>query len=83
MKKWETPIPKTPRQRDRKRCYSVWTRVVLENRDIGYRHGGKIVWMTDKQLTFARIKYPNNEFEEILERDRLEDYKKYLDQTLE
>jgi hypothetical protein len=45
--------------------------------------GGKVVWMTDAQLTFARIKYPNMEFDEVLERDSLEAYKKYLDQTIE
>jgi hypothetical protein len=45
--------------------------------------GGKVVWLTDTQLTFARIKYPRKKFDEVLERDRLEEYKKYLDQTVE
>jgi len=80
MKKWETPIPTTPKQRDRKRCYTVWTKIGFTK---SFRAGGKVVWLTDKQLTFARIKYPNREFDPVLERDRLEEYKKYLDQTIE
>lgn len=24
MFKWDAPIPKTPKQRKRKRCYTVW-----------------------------------------------------------
>ena len=77
MKPWQAPIPHTPKQRDRKRCYRIYRRV-------GFAYaGGKVVWLTDKQLTLARIKYPNMEFNEILERDRLEEYKKYLDSTIE
>lgn len=77
MKPWQAPIPQTPKRRARKRCYIVW--------DISpyWRSGGKAVWMTDAQLTLARIKYPNMEFHEVLERDTLEEYKKYLDQTIE
>ena len=41
------------------------------------------MWLTDAQLTFARIKYPNKEFDPVLERDKLEEYKKYLDATIE
>jgi len=48
-----------------------------------WRTGGKVVWLTDKQLTFARIKYPRKDFEPVLERDLLELYKKYLDQTID
>ena len=76
--KWQAQIPQPPKQRDRKRCYTVWSSMHGM-----WRTGGKVVWLTDKQLTFARIKYPNREFEEVLERDSLKEYKKYLDQTIE
>jgi uncharacterized protein (DUF2126 family) len=77
LTKWSAPIPQTPKQRDRKRCYTVWE--VSQY----WRTGGNAVWLTDAQLTFAKIKYPNREFDEVLERDRLEEYKKYLDATID
>ena len=77
MKPWQALIPQTPKQRDRKRCYRIYRKVWF-----AYA-GGKVVWLTDKQLTLARIKYPNMEFNEVLEKDSLEAYKKYLDQTIE
>lgn len=78
--KWSAPIPQTPKRRARKRCYTIW-RVMRWGG--GSRAGGKVVWLTDKQLTLARIRYPYMEFDEVLERDRLEAYKKYLDSTIE
>lgn len=78
MAKWDAHIPMTPKQSDRKRCYTVW-RPMLGS---AYA-GGKVVWLTDVQLTFARIKYPRKQFCEVLERDRLEEYKKYINQTIE
>lgn len=81
MSKWGAPIPQTPKQRDRKRCYTVWRRW-LHGAAVT-RTGGKVVWLTDAQLTFAKIKYPNKEFDEVLERDLLEEYKKYINQTIE
>jgi len=83
MKPWQATIPKPPKQKHVKRCYTVWTRWVWGDGEPGPRHGGKVVWMTDAQLTLARIKYPHKEFDEVLERDKLEEYKKYLDQTIE
>lgn len=77
MKSWEAPIPQPPKQRDRKRCYIFW------KVSTHWRAGGKVVWLTDKQVTFARIKYHNLELEEVLERDSLEEYKKYMHQTIE
>lgn len=77
MTKWQAPIPQLPKKRDRKRCYSVWTISRY------CRSGGKIVWLTDAQLTFASIKYPNKEFDPVLEKDRLEEYKKYMEQTID
>lgn len=76
-KPWAASIPQTPKRKDRKRCYTVW--------DIStyWRTGGKIVWLTDAQLTFARIKYPRMEFDLVLERDTLEEYKKYMEQTID
>lgn len=80
MKTWEVPIPKTAKNKDRKRCYRVFRRIGFSK---SFRAGGKVVWLTDAQLTFARIKYPDREFDLILERDKLEEFKKYLDQTIE
>ena len=77
MKPWEATVPQPPKRRDRKRCYTVWEVSKY------WRSGGKVVWMTDAQLTFARIKYPRKEFEPVLEKDRLEECKKYLDATIE
>lgn len=83
MKSWEAPIPQKPKKRDQKRCYTVWTRWVWGNGEKGPKAGAKVVWLTDKQLTFASIKYPDKEFDPVLEKDRLENYKKYLDATIE
>ena len=77
MEPWESKIPQTPRRRDRKRCYIYWK--VSQY----WRAGGKVVWLTDAEVTLAYIKYPNLELEEVLEREWLEEYKKYLDQTIE
>lgn len=78
MKPWEAQIPKTAKNKDRKRCYTVWTRFKW-----GGRAGGKVVWLTDRELTFASIKHPNKIFEPILEKDLLEEYKKYVDATID
>ena len=80
MKNWLTEIPKTPKNKHRKRCYRMFRRVGFSK---SFRAGGKVVWLTDAELTFAHIKYPKHEFDEVLERDKLEEYKKYLDQTVE
>ena len=80
MKKWESNIPSHPKNNDTKRCYTIWRKIGFSKR---FRAGGKVVWLTDKELTLARIKYPNTYFDKVLERDRLEEYKKYLDQTIE
>lgn len=80
MKKWESNIPRQPKNNNIKRCYTVWRKIGFSKR---FRAGGKVVWLTDKELTLARIKYHNTYFDEVLERDRLEEYKKYLDQTIE
>lgn len=77
MSKWSAPIPQTPKRRDRKRCYIYWK--VSQY----WLAGGKVVWLTDSQVTFAKIKYPNLELQEVLERDRLEEYKKYMEQTID
>lgn len=78
MKKyWESKMPTVPKNKDTKRCYTVWSKL-LER----FRAGGKVVWLTDAQLTFAQIKYPNKEFEPVLERDLLEEYKKYIDANI-
>ena len=77
QKPWEAQIHRTPKNKDRKRCYAVWS-------TIGSFHaGGKIVWLTDKQKTFYLIKYPNKFFEEVLDKDTKEYYKQYLHQTVD
>ncbi len=81
--RFEAPIPKTPKNKHRKRCYTIWQILWRGENGKGPRAGGKIVWLTDKQKTFYLVKYPNKFFEEVLERDRLEAYKKYLDQTVD
>ena len=77
-KPWEATVPKPPKQKHVKRCYRVWSFT-------GYRQtgGGKVVWLTDAQLTFARVKYPKKIFRHVLEKDLLEEYKKYIGQTIE
>jgi hypothetical protein len=83
MKPWEAQIPKTSKNKHIKRCYAVWTRRYWGDGERGLRPGEKVVWLTDSQLTLARIKYPRKTFEPVLERDLLELYKKYLDQTID
>ena len=78
MKPWESKIPQKPKQKHTKRCYTIWSQILGKA-----WAGGKVVWLTDKQLTFAKIKYPNKQFDLVLERDRLEECKKYLHQTIE
>jgi hypothetical protein len=51
--------------------------------DSRYYAGGKVVWLTDAELTLAHIKYPKKRFNPILDPDKLEEYKKYLDATIE
>lgn len=77
LTKWSAPIPQPVRQRDRKRCYIYWK--VSQY----WRADGKVVWLTDAEVTLAHIKYSNLHLEEVLERDSLEEYKKYLDQTID
>lgn len=81
MKPWEAKIPTTPKNKDVKRCYTIWS--TWSYGESAARYGGKVVWLTDKQLTFARIKYPKKIFDPVLERDRLEECKKYINQTIE
>ena len=75
--KWSAPIPQKPKNKHRKRCYTAW------REKIGIFSDRKVVWLTDAQMTFARIKYPHIVYVEVLEKDRLENYKKYLDATIE
>ena len=81
--RFEALIPQKPKNKHIKRCYTIWQIIWKGENGRGPRAGGKVVWLTDAQLTFARIKYPRKEFREVLERDRLEEYKKYLDQTVD
>lgn len=78
MKTWEAKIPKTPASKDRKRCYVYWRQLLGR-----FWAGGKVVWLTDREKTLAYIKYPHLRLDEVLERDKLEEYKKYLDQTID
>jgi hypothetical protein len=78
QKPWESKIPQNPKNKNRKRCYRIWTKITNSS-----RAGGKIVWLTDKQKTFYLVKYPNKIFEEELDKDTKEYYKKYLHQTVD
>ena len=75
---WEAKIPTIPKNKHSKKCYTVWTLLFGKN-----YAGGKVVWLTDAELTLAHIKYPKKRFNPVLERDKLEEYKKYLDATIE
>lgn len=75
---WQSNIPMIPKNKNRKRCYSMWTTLP----GIGYG-GGKIVWLTDQELMLANIKYSNTIFELVLEKDKLEQYKKYINATID
>lgn len=77
-KPWETQIPKTPKNKDLKRCYTMWTPLFGR-----FRAGGSVVWLTDKQLTFYKMKYPKKMFDEVVDKDTKELYKKYLHQTVD
>lgn len=77
MKPWEAQIPCKPKNRDVKRCYRVYKRI-----DPIWA-GGKIVWLNNREKTLAMIKYPDRLFVEILEKDSLEEYKKYMYQTVD
>jgi hypothetical protein len=78
MKTWEAQIPKTPKFKERKRCYTAW---YMLSEDMYW--GGGVVWLTNKQRTFHIIKNPGLVLKEILEKDQLEENKKYMDQTLD
>jgi hypothetical protein len=78
QKSWEAQIPKTDKNKDRKLCYTYWKKIgryVLG--------GGKVVWLTNKEKTFLHIKYSNIIFEEVVDKDTKEYYKKYLNQTVD
>jgi hypothetical protein len=47
------------------------------------RAGGKVVWLTDKEKTLAYIRHSNLRLDEVLEKDKLEEYRKYMHQTIE
>lgn len=79
MKKYQAPIPTVPSNKNKKRCYRIYNNFF--NR---WRTGGKIVWLTDKELTLAKIKYSNKDFDPVLEKDLLQYYyQKYIHQTIE
>lgn len=80
MAKWEAPIPKKPKNKDVKRCYTVWWKML---RGYSSAAGGKVVWLTDREKTFAYIKHSNIILKEVLEKDSLEEYKKYINQTID
>jgi hypothetical protein len=78
MKPWEATIPVTPKRKHLKRCYIMWKRILHTS-----KAGGKIVWLTDKQVTFYQIKYPRLILEEVLDIDTKELYKIYMHQTVD
>jgi hypothetical protein len=77
MKSWESQIPKTNKNRDVKRCYWSYPRSPFVTGK------SKVVWLSDKEKTLYFLKYPNWVFSEILEKDTLEAFKKYMNQTID
>ncbi len=77
-KPWEARIPQQPKNKDLKRCYIYWKKIGKY-----LTAGGKVVWLTDKEKTFAYIKHSNLILEEVLDKDRKEYYKRYLHQTVD
>jgi hypothetical protein len=75
---WESAIPTTPSNKNLKRCYKVYNQLFGE-----WLAGGKVVWLTDHELTLANIKYPNKIFKPVLEKDTIEEYRRYMDQTVD
>jgi hypothetical protein len=78
MKPWEAKIPCKAKNRHVKRCYIYWRYLTATT-----VAGGKVVWLTDREKTLAYLKYSRLKLEEVLERDRLEEYKKYMHQTVD
>jgi hypothetical protein len=71
----------TPKNKHRMRCYIVWRFTASGVVRQSLRHGGKIVWLTDKQVTFYTIADPSLTLEEVTEKDTLAQFKKYQDQN--
>ena len=57
-----------------KKCYRVWTNMTSR-----FRAGGKIVWLTDKEILLNNIKHPKKYFELVVEDNVEEKYGKYFD----
>ena len=68
------------KMKQNKRCYAVCPRVGLSKM---FRGAGKIVWLSDKELILARIKYPDRFFDEVIDKEVIEKYKVYMHQTIE
>lgn len=62
-----------------RRCYGIWEHLL----DMRLRAGGKIVWLSDAQLTFYQLKYPKKVFEPIVGDKVMEIYGKYMEQTVD
>lgn len=74
IKKHEAQIPKPQKNKNKKRCYMVWRRFLIRG-----RISQGIVWLTERELFLAKIKYSKCEFREVLEKDRLEYCKTLMD----
>jgi hypothetical protein len=77
MKYWESQIPKKNKNRDTKRCYWLYPRSPYV---VG---ASKVVWLSDKEKTLYFLKYPNCMFEQILEKDTLEAFKKFMHEPID
>ena len=47
------------------------------------RAGGKIVWLTDREILLNNIKHPKKYFELVEGTDVFSDYGKYIHQTVD
>ena len=85
MKKWQAQIPVVQSIKTRKRCYVLWyipRSFVNRTYFAGDTH--LIIWMTDKQLTMFNMRFTDAVYEEVIERDSLEYFrKKYSNHTYE
>lgn len=84
MKTWEAKMPKVPKIKDRKRCFVVWRDTCKHPSKSRYlQQGGSVVWLTNKQITFHTLKDPTMILDEVTEKDTVEEFKKYMDRTID
>lgn len=79
MKKFVHEIPKPLPVKKRKKCYSIYTK----SRVMDVYYGGKIVWLTDHELTIAKLKYPEKQFRHMAGKENEQRYRVYRSATID